>query len=156
MLRYVGIILLVEFSKYLDSFSIIWSGVRYNILHIWQKQFGLPFIGSPCTYRPSCLFHGIVVNALLKNWIVLFCLVWCCRESRKLRSCSGPIQHAMLSTGIQLTVYLIKDMPINDEELRSVVYAAYAIGPIYNIIIYIIYNYTYIFNVTLGLARAFL
>jgi len=62
----------------------------------------------------------------------------------------------MLSTGIQLTVYLIKDMPINDEELRSVVYAAYAIGPIYNIIIYIIYNYTYIFNVTLGLARAFL
>ena len=32
MLRYDGIILLVEFSKYLGSFSMIWSGIRlYDI-----------------------------------------------------------------------------------------------------------------------------
>jgi len=29
MLRCVGIIFLVEFSKYLDSFITIWSGKRY-------------------------------------------------------------------------------------------------------------------------------
>ena len=41
MLRNVGIILLVQFSKYLESFSMIWSGIRY-------KQFGLVFIETPC------------------------------------------------------------------------------------------------------------
>jgi len=29
MLRNVGIILLVQFSKYLESFSMIWRGIRY-------------------------------------------------------------------------------------------------------------------------------
>jgi len=33
MLRCVGIIFLVEFSKYVESFSVIWSGTRY----IWYK-----------------------------------------------------------------------------------------------------------------------
>ena len=46
LLRCVGIILLVEFSKYLESFSMIWSGIRY----IWHKQFGLLFIESSCIF----------------------------------------------------------------------------------------------------------
>ncbi len=46
MLRYVGIILLVEFSKYLERFSMIWSGIRY----IWHKQFDLLFIEPPCIH----------------------------------------------------------------------------------------------------------
>ena len=29
MLRCVGIIFLLEFSKYLENFSVIWSGIRY-------------------------------------------------------------------------------------------------------------------------------
>ena len=36
MLQNVGIILLVQFYKYLESFSMIWSGTRY----IWHKQLG--------------------------------------------------------------------------------------------------------------------
>jgi len=44
MLLNVGIVLLIQFSKYLESFSIIWSGIRY----IWHEQFGLGFIKSPC------------------------------------------------------------------------------------------------------------
>ena len=39
----VGIILLVEFSIYLERFSTIWSGISY----IRHKQFGLLFIESP-------------------------------------------------------------------------------------------------------------
>jgi len=45
MLRNVGIILVVQFSDYLESFSMIWSDIRY----IWHKQFGLLF-----TTEPSC------------------------------------------------------------------------------------------------------
>jgi len=40
MLRSAGIILLVQFSEYLENFSMIWSGIR----NIWHKQFGLAFI----------------------------------------------------------------------------------------------------------------
>ena len=43
----IRIILLVQFSKYLESFSIIQSGIRY----IWHKQFGLVFIETPCTLK---------------------------------------------------------------------------------------------------------
>jgi len=35
--------LLVEFSQYQESFSMIWSGIQY----LWHKQFGLLFIESP-------------------------------------------------------------------------------------------------------------
>jgi len=38
MLRCVEIVLLVEFSKYLES--LVW--------YRWHKQFGLLFIESPC------------------------------------------------------------------------------------------------------------
>jgi len=46
MLRNVGIILLVQFSIYLESFSMIWSGI--DLRYIWHKQFGLVFIDTPC------------------------------------------------------------------------------------------------------------
>jgi len=49
MLRYVGIIMLVEFSKHLESFSSIWS--RY----FWHKQFGLFFIESQCIYEVTAI-----------------------------------------------------------------------------------------------------
>ena len=39
MLQYVRIVLTVEFRKYLESFSMIWSGVRY----ISHKQSGLGY-----------------------------------------------------------------------------------------------------------------
>src|SRR6218665_2767860 len=45
MLRNVGIILLVQFAKYLESFRMISSVIRY----IRHKQFGLVFIETPCT-----------------------------------------------------------------------------------------------------------
>ena len=44
MLQNVGIIVLVQFSRYRESFSMIWSGIKY----IWHKQFGLVFIETPC------------------------------------------------------------------------------------------------------------
>ena len=34
ILRYVGIVLLVAFSVYLESFSMVWSGIRY----IWKNS----------------------------------------------------------------------------------------------------------------------
>jgi len=46
MLQYVGIILLIEFSKCLESFCIIWLCIRYR----WHKKFSLLFIEPPCTY----------------------------------------------------------------------------------------------------------
>jgi len=49
MLRNVEDILLGQFSEYLESFSVIWSGIRY-ILH---KKFGLVFIESPCIVMNS-------------------------------------------------------------------------------------------------------
>ena len=49
MLRYVGILFLVEFSKYLESFIMIWPRIRYT----WHKQFGLVFIESPCSSQQS-------------------------------------------------------------------------------------------------------
>ena len=53
MLRYVGIIFLVEWSKYyLESFIRIWSRIRY----IWYKQFGLVFIETPCPYICVCVY----------------------------------------------------------------------------------------------------
>jgi len=45
MLWCVGILLLVEFSKYLESFSMIKSGIRYIIYDI--NSGGLLFIESP-------------------------------------------------------------------------------------------------------------
>jgi len=44
MLRCVEIILLVEFFKYLESFSMT------SLSIIWHKEFGLIFIESPCIY----------------------------------------------------------------------------------------------------------
>jgi len=44
MLWCMGIALLVEFFNYLESFSIIWSCIRY----IWHTQFGLLFIEPQC------------------------------------------------------------------------------------------------------------
>jgi len=46
MLRYVEIILIVQFSKYLESFSTIWTG----IYDIYDKQLGLLFIELPCSW----------------------------------------------------------------------------------------------------------
>ena len=59
MLRNVGIILLVQFSKYLESFSMTWSGIRY----IWHKQFGLVFIETHG--RPQEFFLGATFELLV-------------------------------------------------------------------------------------------
>jgi len=60
MSRNVGNILLVQFSKYLESFSMIWSGI---IRYIWLKQFGLVFIETP----------GILVTLTRIGWIDTSC-----------------------------------------------------------------------------------
>src|SRR6218665_3586947 len=66
MLRNVGIILLVEFSKYLESFSMIWSGTRY----IRHKQFGLPYFSlNHCVYTYMYV-HIYVFSNLLKCMFV--------------------------------------------------------------------------------------
>jgi len=50
MSRNVGIKLLVQFSKYLESFSMMRSGIRY----IWHKQSAWVFIETPCISAPGC------------------------------------------------------------------------------------------------------
>jgi len=74
VLRFLGIVMLVEFSKYLGSFSMIWSGIRY----IWHKKFGLHFFGSPCIcqqYLYSTLFN-IFIFAFFYSWGQRFNLIF--------------------------------------------------------------------------------
>ena len=64
VLRCIGVILLVEFSKYPESFSMIWSGITY----IWHKQFGLLFIESPCSsYSIFTLLRPLLFIPILRR-----------------------------------------------------------------------------------------
>ena len=65
MLRNVGIILLVQFSKHLETFSMIWSGIRY----IWHKQFGLVFIETPCTLDNNYCLLCVVKASKLQSFL---------------------------------------------------------------------------------------
>ena len=78
MLWCVGIMFFIEFSEYLGSFSMVWSGIRY----IWHRpnQFRLLFIEPPCTINgriqsPTCIAQSMQHNNNL-SWANLWRGYW--------------------------------------------------------------------------------
>ena len=73
MLRNVGLVLLVQFSEHLESFSRIWSGIRY----IWHKQFDLVFIETPCRISSRGLSKWRIPANTRPRHIVQIIIVLC-------------------------------------------------------------------------------
>jgi len=103
-----GIILLVQFSKYLESLSMIRSGIRY----IWHKQFGLVFIETQCIFEIRSFHFSMIVFLHTKVWLLfikmcvhLLVHFYCYQIINVLTWLHFPLNSATQFTSIGLLTY---------------------------------------------------